>query len=243
MGNFFASVDNPKPIIVDDAVRFHNELARKWEEKYNKDSFAERQRVLSECLHDIGLVATTWLDAGCGTGTLSRLLARKGCTVEAVDGAPEMVSVARTLHHQVSGSLRIDYRVVSTIEKLPFSDNYFDGILCSSVLEYVRNPAACLVEFRRVLKSQGTLLVSVPSAYSIVRMFLKLAYRCTAALGRPWPEYFSISTHEYSAGGFTKLLLSQGFQADKVVCFGMLGHSLLRNPFLNSLLMFRATKP
>ena len=46
--------------------------------------------------------------------------------------------------------------------------NSCDGVLCSSVLEYVSDVDTCLKEFARVLRPAGLLLVSVPNRHSIV---------------------------------------------------------------------------
>ncbi len=226
-----------------DAVRFHDELASQWEQKYRKSSFVRRREVVRECLAGITLRDTSWLDAGCGTGTLARWLAEQGCQVEAVDAAPEMLRVAQEVASEVSRLLPITFRQVETIEALPFPANSFDGILCSSVLEYVSNPGTCLDELGRVLRPNGVLLISVPSARSVVRRLLKAVHACTAALGRPWPSYLSISKHQYSVGSFQDLLRARGL---KMRTFGSLGTPAARwfpeNERLGSLLMFCARK-
>jgi 2-polyprenyl-3-methyl-5-hydroxy-6-metoxy-1,4-benzoquinol methylase len=226
-----------------DAVRFHGELASQWEQKYRKSSFARRQEVLRECLEGIALKDTAWLDAGCGTGTLARWLAEQGCRVEAVDAAPEMLRVAQEVASEAPRLLPITFRQVETVEALPFPANSFDGILCSSVLEYVSNPGACLDELGRVLRPNGVLLISVPSARSVVRRLLKAVHACTTTLGRPWPSYLSISRHQYSVGSFEELLLARGL---KMRALGSLGTPAARwfpkNERLASLLMFCARK-
>lgn len=47
-------------------------------------------------------------------------------------------------------------------KKIPFSDNFFDGILCTEVLEHVLDLEIVLREFHRVLKPEGILLISIP---------------------------------------------------------------------------------
>ena len=44
----------------------------------------------------------------------------------------------------------------------PFEDHDFDGIICNQVLEHVFNPDQFVRELRRVLKSRGLLLLTVP---------------------------------------------------------------------------------
>ena len=64
------------------AVEFHDRLAERWEAKYRKASFRAREDVLDRALAGVHLTGQRWLDAGCGTGTLSRALAaaRQGDT-------------------------------------------------------------------------------------------------------------------------------------------------------------------
>lgn len=228
---------------MDDAVSFHGHLARNWEQKYRKSSFASRQAIVGECLREVRLTGTTWLDAGCGTGTLARWFAEQGCHVEAVDAAPEMLRVAEELTSKSSGSVPVTYRRVPSVDVLPFPSNFFDGVLCSSVLEYLHDPSACLVELSRVLRPSGVLLISVPSARSIMRRILKTVHTGTARFGCAWPKYLSISKHEYSAGEFRELLHAHGFVTEVCICFGnRVARWLPGNAFVGSLLMFRATK-
>ncbi len=52
--------------------------------------------------------------------------------------------------------------IVSDIASIPEPDQSFDAILCTEVLEHVPDPIAALREFRRLLKKDGTLLLSAP---------------------------------------------------------------------------------
>ncbi|HJS98196.1 MAG TPA: methyltransferase domain-containing protein [Terriglobales bacterium] len=226
-----------------EAVAFHSQLASQWEQKYRRSSFAYRQGMVGKCLAGISLEATTWLDAGCGTGTLARWLAEQGCKVEGVDASTEMLDVARKLTSQASKVLPVTFRQIETIEALPFPAKSFDGVLCSSVLEYVINPRACMGELGRVLRPNGLLVISVPSARSIARMLLKRAYACTAVIGRPWPRYLSISRHEYSVGEFRRLLQTVGLRMQSFVSLGTpAARWFPQNERAGSLLMFCARK-
>ena len=82
---------------VSDAITYHASLANEWERRYRKRSFQMRQTVLQKSLDGRELDGTFWLDAGCGTGTHSRWLAARGCSVIGVDAASEMVTAARSV--------------------------------------------------------------------------------------------------------------------------------------------------
>lgn len=52
--------------------------------------------------------------------------------------------------------------VIRDGEPLPFADSSFDTILCTQVLEHVGEFGNLLAEVKRVLRPEGTLLISVP---------------------------------------------------------------------------------
>ncbi len=59
--------------------------------------------------------------------------------------------------------------VVADVEKgLPFQDNYFDEIICFSLLEHTQKPIAVLKEIARVLKIGGVVKIKVPHFSSSV---------------------------------------------------------------------------
>jgi len=49
---------------------------------------------------------------------------------------------------------------------IPFSDNYFDTVVCTEVLEHVAEPKKLLDEIRRVLKIGGEVYLSVPFVWN-----------------------------------------------------------------------------
>lgn len=54
--------------------------------------------------------------------------------------------------------------LVARGEQLPLRDHSFDLVICTQVLQYVPNPGALLLEVHRVLKPNGFLFLSAPSA-------------------------------------------------------------------------------
>jgi len=98
------------------------------------------------------------LDAGCGTGYGSLILAEAGASsVTGIDLADEAVSAA---------SERLGDRgsvVQGDLRELPFEDDSFDLVVCFEVIEHVEAGAAVVAEFRRVLRPDGVLLVSSPN--------------------------------------------------------------------------------
>ena len=100
------------------------------------------------------------LDAGCGIGGPSRLLASShGCTVEAIDLSPEYVDVAGQLNALTGLSDKISLTVGSVTE-LPYESGRFDVVLCQNVTMNVADKEAMFKEAFRVLKPGGIYTVS-----------------------------------------------------------------------------------
>jgi 2-polyprenyl-6-hydroxyphenyl methylase/3-demethylubiquinone-9 3-methyltransferase len=201
-------------------VDFHNQLAATWESKYRKGRFAARLELLERLLYAQVTVRKDWLDAGCGTGVLSRWLADRGASIRAIDAAPTMVEKAAQLSAGSAVRDRLSYSVAN-VGRLPFPAASFDGVLCSSVLEYVDSPRECLREFARVLRPQGRLLFSVPNSRSGLRLGLRIAHAVTRFAGRPWPQWLEHSRHQFSREAVLQLLADSGFRAVTIESFGM----------------------
>jgi ubiquinone/menaquinone biosynthesis C-methylase UbiE len=104
------------------------------------------------------------LDAGCGSGPLTAALHDRGAVVTGFDLSAGMIDLAR----QRLG-VHADLHVADLGEPLPFEDGSFDDVVASLCLHYLEDWAAPLVELRRVLRSGGRLILSVPhpSAYLV----------------------------------------------------------------------------
>lgn len=92
------------------------------------------------------------LDAGCGAGHYSQLLARAGAQVEGIDPDSGLIKLAR--QRVPSGA----FQTVG-VEHLPFKEASFDAAICCNVLEFVKDPVVALVELRRVCRRKAVILV------------------------------------------------------------------------------------
>ncbi|MBS3149665.1 class I SAM-dependent methyltransferase [Candidatus Woesearchaeota archaeon] len=107
------------------------------------------------------------LDAGCGSGVYSRLLAEKGAQVYGIELSSEMVDLAK----KHCAGMDIDFKQGS-INKLPYANNTFDTIIASLVIHYLKNPETALKEFHRVLKKGGILIFS--TTHPVLESFTKI---------------------------------------------------------------------
>ena len=96
------------------------------------------------------------LDVGCGTGAILKRLGNPEKNV-GIDLSPDAISFCRQrgLNNVQEGD----------ICALPFSDNSFDVVICSSVLyhQWVGDVGGALREMHRVLRPNGVLLINVPA--------------------------------------------------------------------------------
>jgi ubiquinone/menaquinone biosynthesis C-methylase UbiE len=103
------------------------------------------------------------LEAGCGTGHLSRLLAERfGWTIFPLDLSAQGLKYARDL-----GVTRL---TLGDILSLPFADAVFDALLSLDVIVHLERGREhqALAEFARVLKPGGLLLIRA-SALDLLR--------------------------------------------------------------------------
>ena len=104
---------------------------------------------------------STVLDLGCGTGAFSISISDKCKKIYAVDIVEDFVlatkkNVAEYKKKNITTIFQKD-------EKIPAQDNFFDVVLLVDVLHHVENIEEILIEIRRVLKNNGTIVIFEPN--------------------------------------------------------------------------------
>jgi ubiquinone/menaquinone biosynthesis C-methylase UbiE len=111
-------------------------------------------RHLSRLLRHLPAPCGHALDVGCGTGILSRLMARRCERVLGLDLSPNMIRLAR---ERSSGYANIDFEVADAMERsLP--QGHFDCIASVATLHHLPL-AGALERLKRALRPGGVLLV------------------------------------------------------------------------------------
>ena len=97
------------------------------------------------------------LDAACGEGYGSDMLAQWADHVTGVDIDAQSVAHARARYTKENLQF-----VESNVLKLPFEDNSFEVVVSFETLEHLAEHQELLEEFKRVLKDDGYLVISTP---------------------------------------------------------------------------------
>lgn len=87
-------------------------------------------------------------DLGCGTGTLSVLLADDGYAVDGVDFSPAMIAQART---KAGGRSNVTFALGDAAEP-PLGPGEYDAVLCRHVLWALPDPVAALRRWATLLR-------------------------------------------------------------------------------------------
>lgn len=105
-----------------------------------------------------------FLDVGCGTGDYARALLERGHRVDAIDISESAVQKAVK---RIPESLRSRFHARVGDFRLLDQQARYDGIVCSEVLEHVRDDEPLLTQFHALLLLQGILVLSVPADPSL----------------------------------------------------------------------------
>ena len=145
---------------IQDIARRWDLTAEAWDERMgeNGDWFS-RYLLYPAILKLVGDTAgKRVLDAGCGTGCLSRALARKGAIVIGIDVSARLI--AKAYRYEEETLLGISY-VQGDLANMPLQSLVFDHIICNMVIQDLPNPQAVLCSFAPMLSGDGKLLISL----------------------------------------------------------------------------------
>ena len=188
-----------------EAVAYHDSIAAGWGKGYQRGSFARRLQAFLPVLDRRVEAGGRWRDLGRGAGVLTMELLARGARVEALDGSAPMLESAKASAGERAAQVSWHQ---GDVRKLDFAaDAGFDGVLCSSVIEYLGSPDALLAEAARVIRPGGTLVISAPPTWSLLRTAQKL-HRLIAGKGKH--AYLGVSTLELAVSRFDPVTAIEG---------------------------------
>jgi len=136
-------------------------LADIWTSGYSEYGDVNRRYVIDPALFRIlgDVKGLRVFDAGCGSGYLSRLLARRGAAVEGRDISQKFIAMAQELERKEP--LGIRYRQGSIVDLGARADATFDVVVSNLVLQDVRDYEKAVGEIARVLRPGGRFVFSI----------------------------------------------------------------------------------
>ena len=144
------------------------------------------------------------LDVGCGVGYFVALFNLSGCSVWGVDVDLVSVRAAREQYGQRFA--------VGRGEELPFAADTFDKLICSEVLEHIKDDARAVSELCRVAKDGATVIVTTPSPEGVFGSRIKSI--CHGSNGEHcWEAH---QREGYTAVELCSLLQDQGMEVQDV---------------------------
>ncbi len=97
------------------------------------------------------------LDVGCGSGVLGRVLKEQR-------PARFVAGITHSELEAAEARERLDQTIVADLETFDFGElGRFDCVICSHVLEHLRNPVQVLARLRPILAPGGTILIALPN--------------------------------------------------------------------------------
>ena len=163
------------------AISWHDSIAPAFRDGYVRSrGFRDRLRAWGTLIERYARPGDQVIDAGCGAGTLSFEAARIVAQVDGIDGAEQMIALARASAEE-RGIANVSFEV-ALFETLSDRAGRYDLALCSSVLEYLPDLATEIARLAALLRPEGRLILSLPNGRSRYRRFEALAWRVT---GRP----------------------------------------------------------
>ncbi len=186
--SFPFKIDNQEGLLKETAEQFKN-----WKEGKNRFLFNKRLEIIFPFVPQEGNI----LDVGCGDfEMLDALRETKNIIPYGVDIMPH------------------DERVIKAdCSNLPFQDNFFDCLICAAVIEHILDQKKALLEFKRVLKKGGRLIITTPNP-----LYSGLS-RLGALLGLKYKEGFDNSL---SLRKLSSLVKETGFTIEQAGGFLLL---------------------
>lgn len=160
------------------------------------------------------------LDIGCGVGTIDLYLAKKDHKVIGIDISKRGIEIAKKNAQKLSLYVNLKFLVKNFPQSLP--SGKFDLIICSEVLEHLKDDRSAVNAISKLLKRDGIVIASSPSKNAPLYKW--------GALSRFDQEVGHL--RRYTKGGFIKLFKESKFKViETKEAEGLLRNFLFTNLF------------
>jgi len=166
------------------------------------------------------------LEAACGNGELSKALEDIGHQVFCLDKYADPQNIMRFLKADLN-------------EFLPYKNEQFDFVVCVESLQYLENHEKLFREFRRILKTGGSLIISFPNILTVSSRlyFLRRGYfqHFKPFRTKQLKEWDSFIFNVPSFVEVFEMMKKNGFELRDVVSLDIKLKNLLLYPFIKIL--------
>ncbi len=187
--------DNDKPISNEANIRAWSRVEESELEAFGDEGDFARQYLLTPALLDLlgDVAGQKILDAGAGNGYLSRMLARIGATVTAVEPAdgPYRYIVRRETEDPLG--IEVLQQDLSTMTQI---DGKFDFVIANMVLLDIPDFRPAIANALRALKPEGAFIFSLEHPFTDVTDRSELPFRTSDYFSeRAFPRTFAHNFH------------------------------------------------
>lgn len=187
-----------------------------YKEKYRqlKPSWRDSQAIYADIINGFVDSNTKILDVGCGYGYFMKAVYKKTDFTYGIDLDENALKQNKIIKNKICG----------TVEKLLFSDSYFDLVISAWTLEHLKDPVKAFKEIFRVLKPGGKVIFLTPNIWNynicIIRMipekFHSFLTRKLYNRKDVFPKFYKIN----SAKQIDKTLVPIGFKKVNLILNG-----------------------
>lgn len=156
------------------------------------------------------------LDAACGPGKYAEILMAQGATVTGFDISPRMVALAKERNKGLGTFFVHD--MSNSFDML--ADTSYDIVVCTLAMHYIEDWNSTIQEFHRVLKPNGSLVLSIEHPFFEYLYFKSERYFDIEAVNATWSGFGKpVQVHSYrrSLNDCIQPLTSNGFYIDQLV--------------------------
>lgn len=143
-----------RPVIAPESL--HNNDWDKYHSDFHEVESLPRIKIAAKWIKD--LQPKLVLDIGCGPGHLAKVIKKQGTKIE-IHG----IDFSKVAIENAKKFLDKCWQVNLDVEDIPVNSNSYDAVICLEVLEHVYDVDHVIREIRRVLKSSGWAMLSVPN--------------------------------------------------------------------------------
>jgi len=170
---------------------YHDKKAYHWDYIKSRNTFyIQHTKIILNLVGEFGRGKI--IDIGCGDGYITSQIFKKFKEVVGEDISKEAIKIAKRKNSKISF-------MVATCTNLPFSDNSFDTVVASEIIEHVDHNYGkmLLKEARRILKHHGKIIISTLNLSNPFMKFLQVTHKNIEHLKEYTKREFAelISTH------------------------------------------------